>query len=320
MPENELIDAPANLPTSETPPAPSNEPPADKPDAGTPDPVGDGTISDKPAAPAAPDADKGALQQLRETLAGGDEKVLKELERYKTTEALAKAMREARVAARNAGKPVRLSDKATEDEVKAYREAVGIPDDPEAYPVQFREDYKATEVDGAILGDFRARMHEMNVDPAAASAALEWYQDFAQQQQQELDGNLAKVAKETQAALRTEWGGEYDGNIAAVAELMTTHLGPEGFDEMMGLRMMDGSRLQDHPGFVKMMAGIGTDYYGSNAIFNGDIETTAKTVQEQIDETLKMRIEDPEKYKSDPVQEKLTKLYAQKAKIDGRKK
>lgn len=266
--------------------------------------------------------DKGELQQLREMLAGGDEKFLKELERYKSKESIGKAFRENKRAASERKGPMRLPDNASEDDVKAYREAYGIPEEADAYPAAFREDFQASEADTAILGEFKSAMHEANVDPAAAQAALEWYQDFSIQQKQELDGNLAKVAKQTQSELRTEWGGEYDGNIGAVQEFMTAQLGEEGFDRMMGMRLMDGSRLQDDPAFVKMMAQVATDYYGSNAIYNGDIETTAKTVQERIDETLKLRggtKEEQEKYFSDATQAELTKLYAQRDKINARK-
>lgn len=289
-------------------------------DKGTQDGADSGTLAGGGKDQASGDtADKGTLQSLRETLAGGDENLLRSLERYKSTDAISKAFKEARNAAKNAGKPVSISDKSTPEEVKAYREAYGIPDDVAAYPAEFRQDYKPTEADAAILPEFKAAMHSKNVPPAAAAAALEWYQDFATAQKQELDGKLAKTAKETQAALRSEWGGEYDGNLGAVRELMTTHLGADGFGDMMELRMMDGSRLQDHPGFVKMMAQVATDFYGSNAIFNGDIETTTKTIDQKLEEYRDMQLKDPEKYKSTAVQEEVAKLYAQKQKIDARK-
>lgn len=276
------------------------------------------TGAEKPAGSDA-DATVGELQKLRETLAGGDDKLLKQLERYKSTEAISKAFREARQVASQGKQPLRLGEKATEEEIKAFRDAVGIPDDPAQYPADFREDFKASDADKSVLSEFKQAMHAANVDPQAAKAALSWYQDFATAQQQELDGNLAKIARETQQALRTEWGGEYDGNIGAAKELMTSHLGEDGFNRMMGMRLMDGSRLQDDPAFVKMMAQIGTDYYGSNAVFNGDIETTAKTVQERIDDLLQMRLKDPERYKSPDIQEKITKLYAQKEKLETRR-
>jgi hypothetical protein len=203
--------------------------------------------------------------------------------------------------------------------VKAYREAMGIPEEAKDYPVDFREDYKASESDKGILSSCKEYLHAKNADPRAASAALEWYQDFATAQKQQLDSRLAAVAKETQTALRNEWGGEYDGNINAASELLKAHLGEDGFEQMMGLRLMDGSRLQDNAAFVKMMAQIGSDYYGGNAIMVGDIETTAKTIQERIDELLALRNTDSKKYFSDDVQAKITALYAQRDKINARK-
>ena len=298
-----------------TPPAPG----ADTPPV-TPPSAKEGQGGD-PTPPAGDDTsnDAGSLQRLRETLAGGDEKLLTELSRYKSVEAISKMVREARQAARNAGKPVELSDKSTPEEVKAFREAYGIPDDPAAYPGDFRADFQPTDADKAILGDFKSFMHEKNVPPKAAEAALEWYQDYATAQVQELNANLAKVAKETQSALRAEWGGEYDGNIGAAGELMKTHLGDDGFKSMMDMRLMDGSRLQDNAAFVKMMAQIGADYYGSNAIFKGDIEATSKTLEEQKTELLQLRVNDPTKFKSPAVQEKLSGIYAQLEKINARK-
>lgn len=286
--------------------------------------TGTGTVESKGATTetAATDEQKGELQKLRETLAGGDEGILKALERYKSIDSIGKAFREARAAAKNAGKPLTLSDKATDEEIKAYREAHGIPEDAKAYPASFREGFKADEATTAILENFKAGMHERNVPPAAAAAALDWYQDFAQEQQQALDANLANVAKKTQADLRSEMGGEFDPTMGAVREFMTAQLGKDGFENMMGLRLMDGSRLQDNPAFVKMMAQVSTDYYGSNAIYNGDIETTSKTVQERIDELLKLRAgskDDQEKFFSDGTQAELTKLYEQRNKINARK-
>jgi hypothetical protein len=288
-------------------------------DAGT---GNSGTLAKADAADttdAGAEADKGDLQRFREQLAGGDAGLLKHLERHKSIESISKSFKESRNAAKTAGKPLSLSEKATEEEVKAYREAMGIPAEAAAYPVDFRQDYKASDADKEILGGFKEYMHAKNADPRAASAALEWYQDFAAAQQQELSANLAKVAKETQAALRTEWGGEYDGNLNAAQQLMTAQLGEEGFNEMMGLRLMDGSRLQDNQAFVKMMAQVGADYYGGNAIMTGDVETTAKTIDQKIADYREMQTKDPEKYRSPEVQDAVAALYAQKAKLDARK-
>lgn len=331
MTDQTTTDAPENQPTTATSDAPVNDQATDKPgtaaaDTGNGGTTPPGTVSDAGAqegsdktVDAGTDADKGELQRMREALAGGDEKLLSSLERYKSVDAISKAFKEARAAAKQAGKPLTLSEKASEEEVKAYREAMGIPDEAKDYPVKFRDDFKPSDEDAEILGSFKEYLHAKNADPRAANAALEWYQDFAAAKQQELSSTLVKVAKETQATLRNEWGGEYDGNLNAAQELMKSHLGEEGFGEMMNVRLMDGSRLQDNIAFVKMMAQLGGDYYGGNAIMTGDLETTSKTLQERKDELMALRATDSTKYFSDEVQGKLQKIRAQLSKIGSRK-
>ncbi|MCA0279586.1 MAG: hypothetical protein LCH86_26645 [Proteobacteria bacterium] len=301
MTDQPMTAAAANQPTSATPVAPN------------PDPAP--ASAQAPAPGAAPDA---ALQSLREQLAGGDAAMMKQLERYRSTDEISKAFREGYKNAKNGGRQIELTDASTSEEVMAYREANGIPQDATEYPGAFRDDFEVTDADKAILSDFKAAMHERNVPPKMAAAALDWYQDFAAAQAQDLNAQLARVAGETQKTLRAEWGGDYDGQIGAAQELMKAHLGQDGFGEMMSLRLMDGSRLQDSLPFVKMMATIGADYYGSTAILTGDIEVAGKTLEAQKQELLALRVANPEKFKSDDVQGKLTKIYAQLEKVSAR--
>jgi hypothetical protein len=309
MTDQPMTDAQANQPTTAIPTAPDNSP---APVSHSP-----GSTSPAPNSPL-PGADA-ALQSFREQLAGGDAAMMKQLERYRSTDEISKAFREGYRNAKNGGRQVELTDKSTPEDVKAYRLANDIPDDAAQYPGAFREGFEVTDADRAILSDFKAAMHERHVPPKVAAAALDWYQDFAATQAQELNAQLAKVAGDTQKTLRSEWGGDYDGQIGAAQELMRAHLGDDGFGQMMGLRLMDGSRLQDNLGFVKMMATIGADYYGSTAILTGDIEATGKTLEAQQQELLALRVSDPEKYKSDAVKGKLTRIYAQLDKINARK-
>lgn len=305
--QNIAPDAGAQAADNQAPVTPSPAPAVSEPNPGAesaPAPSSGGSDAD--------------LQALRVKLAGGDAAFLKQLERYKSEEDISKGFREAYKAAKAGGKLPELTDKSTPEEVKAYREALGIPDDPVAYPVAFSEDFGASAYDTAILDDFKAAMHEKNVPPKVAAAALEWYQDFATVQAQELNAQLAKTAKETQAALRAEWGGDYDGNIGAAQMLMKQHLGDDGFNSLMEMRLMDGSRLQDNLPFVKMMADLGGDYFGSTAIFTGDGEANGKTLEQQKTELLQLRVSDPEKFKSDDVQSKLTRIYAQLEKVNSR--
>lgn len=260
------------------------------------------------------------LNAFRTALAGDDAGFAKQLDRYRTPADMGKAWRTAVQTAQQKQAPLALAADATDEQKAAYREAAGIPDTPDAYPINFREGFEAKEADTALLSDFKAKLHEAGGDPRTASVAMDWYQDVLAQSQQDRDARLAEVRKETQATLRAEYGNEYDGNISAASELMKVHLGEEGHKDMMDLRLEDGSMLQDKPEFVKMMAALGVDYYGSNGIINGDVETTAKSIDEKLTEFQKLQQDDPNKYYSDAVQAEVAAVYAQKAKLDARNK
>lgn len=312
MTDEVVVETPEAKEVVEAPIVESESSPSDKAE-----PVG--TIKSEPNDASEPvKEEKGSVEQLRDMLAGGDEKLLKQLNRYKTPEAISKAFKEASKKAREGSQPLQLKEGASEEEIAKYREAIGIPESVEDYPGAFREEFEASEADAVVLTDFKAAMHESNVDPKAAAAALDWYQDLAVKQRQDMDSHLVKVAKETEKQLRDEMGGEFDGNMGAIRELMTAQLGQDGFSDMMDMRLMDGSRLQDNPEFVKMMAQVSTDYYGSNAIYDGDIESTSKSVDDRISEIMELRVSDEEAFKQEKNQEELAKLYRQRAKINSR--
>ena len=259
------------------------------------------------------------LASLRQSLSAGDEGFAKQLDRYTSIEAMGKAWKSAVETAQKKQAPLTLPDDATDEQVAEFRKTLGLPEEAKDYPVSFAEGYEAGEADEALLGSFKEMLHAKGGDPRTAGIAMEWYQDLTATMEQDRNARMAEVRAATQQELRAEYGTEYEGNIAAAKELMRTQIGNEGTDAMMQLRLEDGSMLQDSPEFVKMMVQMGVDYYGSNGIINGDVETTAKTIDEKIAEFRDMQMKDPDKYHSDAVQAEVAALYAQKAKLDKRK-
>lgn len=307
-----------SLETTETQAAPGSDAGGDVAGASAPDQSGtlEGGDASGSEEPTSAEID---LAALRKALAGDDEGLLKDLNRYRSASAIGKAIRDAKAAAKQKQGPFTLKDDASEEEVAEYRKAYGIPDDANDYPVQWREGYEPSEVDQELLGSFKNYLHERNADPKAAAAAMEWYQDLSQQIQQDRDAAMAKASKETQEVLRGEYGSEYDGNIRAANELLRTRMGEDGHKALMEWRGEDGVRLQDNPDFVRMMVDLGVDYYGANTIVHGDVETTTKTLEDRKAELLELRKTDPQKYKSDAIQSEITKIYKQLDKLSSRK-
>lgn len=306
MTEADISDPPA------TPPA---EPPATPP-AGTMEPPA-APSSEPPAQATTPD-----IAAVRQALAGDDEKFAKQLGRYKTLDAMREGWQNAAKAAQTKSEPLKLADDANEEQKAEFRRALGLTDKAEEYPVAFREGYEVSDADKAALGTFKEAMHSSAGDPRTAAMAMDWYQDAVAQAQQDRDSAAAEKAKETQEALRVEYGGEYAGNIEAATGFMRTQLGEEGFNQVLETRFEDGTRLQDNPAFVKMMVNLAADYYGGTGIVTGDVETASKTVDEKLADLQALRTgsaEDQAKYFSDEVQQQVADLYKQKEKLAARK-
>ena len=99
----------------------------------------------------------------RDTVSKGDAKILARMGRYASPAAAMEAL----VAAQNrisAGelKPV-LGKNATPEQVKEYREALGIPETPDKYDLG--KDIKIEGMDPTLLGEVLKEAHESNQTP-----------------------------------------------------------------------------------------------------------------------------------------------------------
>lgn len=299
--------SPNDLPA--TPPAEPNTPPAED--------KGKGTLGGDPPPPAEPRALDWA--SVRDFFAGDDEKFGKQLSRYKTAQDAAEGWRNAIKGAQQKQQPLTLPENATDEQISEFRTALGLPEEAKDYPVSYSEGFEASDIDKGILDSMQETLHKNAGDPRTAQMMVQWYEDNQAQIQQDRNAEMVKTRDETQQTLRNEYGADYDGNIAAVSELMKTHLGDEGLDQILDMRFEDGTFLQDHMPFVKMMVNLATEYYGSTNVISGDVETTMKSVDEQIEELRKLQFDDSEKYYSDEVQQKMAALYEQKEKLEKRK-
>lgn len=256
---------------------------------------------------------------VRDFFAGDDEKFAKQLGRYKTVGDAAEGWRNAIKGAQQKQQPLTLAENATDEQIAEFRTALGLPEEAKDYPVSYSEGFEANDIDKGILTSMQETLHKNSGDPRTAQMMVQWYEDNQAQIQQDRNAEMVKVRDETQQTLRNEYGADYDGNIAAVSELMKSQLGEDGLSEILEMRFEDGTFLQDHMPFVKMMVNLSTEYYGSTSVVSGDVETTMKSIDEQIEELRKLQFDDSEKYYSDETQQKMAALYEQKQKLEQRR-
>lgn len=255
----------------------------------------------------------------RAEMVGDNDEYAKALSRYRSPEAVTKALIEAKKALRERTPEVAtLTEDSTEEEVKAFREAMGVPEAVDGYEVGFSEGFEVSETDQVMYDSFKQAAHEANFTPAQLQKATEWYENLTAETQQALNENEHNTRVETQAELRSEWGGEYKSNINALNTFIANNMDndADAARELMETRLENGARLGDHLPFIRMMVGPAIDHVGPNAIFSGDVQKMSMDLDARKNELLQLQLTDPQKYKSDPVQQELAGIYAQKEKLE----
>ena len=254
-------------PTAETPPA--------SPPAAPPAPTNDTPPASTPStAPNPPPEQPGQEDAWWKPFAGEDVKLQENMGRFTDPKALYEAYDATRQALRDSGRVVIPGKDADEKTLNTWNRTVGIPESPDGYKIDFEKPdgfNEFSEADKANLGAITKQLHEAggilahpdvvnfihgayaNLETEAAASRIAFAQDFQQK---------------TQSALKQEWGGDYERNVQHAGNTISRYapkdelakLQQQGIDNPLAMRFEDGTRLGDHPLFVKMFASIGADF------------------------------------------------------------
>lgn len=237
----DTLDNPADV----TPAGPSTSQPAN------PQPT---SILDSPA-PTTPQPQTWP-DNWRQEMAGNDEKYLKQLERFNSPPDVYKSYREIQ-AKLSSQKPVieKPGANATPEQIAAYRQSIGVPDDPSGYNLDFD--------DGTVIGeDIKPQIdgylkfaHESNLPPDVVKSNIAWFMKDVQAQQEQIELMNQEARIEGIAALRSEWGAEYQGNINAVHALFVD--APEGLmSSLLQAREEGGLKFGNKPDNMKWLVNL----------------------------------------------------------------
>lgn len=282
---------PPAAPPAAAPPTPAAAPPAAAPPAFSP-----------PAPAAKPAAEPVAWgDDWREKLAGGDDKALTVLKRYKSPEDWTKAGLEAQNRIRSA----RLSDDPMPDQVKNPEEARiwraerGIPDEATDYKLDAVVEALGGEIPDSekpLFADYMAYAHANGIGQKDLDKNLKWYANFAKAQQAEQSASDKKNAAAVDGALKADWKGDYEPNMEmakrAAGEVLDAESG-----SLFDARLSDGRRVGDIPGIVKMFHKAAMILYGEPVEGGGDGGTPPAGRLEQLRKEMKM---DYGAFESDP--------------------
>lgn len=217
-----------------------------------------------------------------------DPDLRKEAERTPDLETAFKRIRDLRA---KQSKAILVPDEnASEEDWKAFREKMGIPDSPDAYEFQLPEGHEPTEADKA----FQAKMAEAfigaNLSKEQAAKLNEAWNAYTQEiveAQKRADQEFARQAEET---LRKKWPGEeFDRNVTFAKRAVKEFAG-EAYEELKTLETKDGRFVLDHPLVLEMFASVGREM-GEDRLGPVVSDSDRTALQERINEVRQKRNE-----------------------------
>lgn len=251
----------------------------------------------------------------RSAAAGDDDKFKSQLERFESLGSFANSFREAQQKISSGQLQDKLPADATEEQITAYRQQHGIPLESNGYTENLPDGLVLGEEDKEIFGSFAEALHEVNAPPEIAHKAIEWYNSFAEQQQDQLAEMDHEQHQETEDTLRQEWGGDYRQNINVVGAMIEKTFGEEGKNILLNARGQDGRAIMNNPEVLVGLAELARGIMHPMSMPGQGNADPQQTVDAEIQEIENVMREDRQRYnKDEAMQARLRQLYDIRAK------
>lgn len=275
-------------------PQPTNQPPADP--AAPPTPAAQGILN-KPDDPP-PASPQKFPDNWRDELAGEDAKFRKQLERYASPTALAKAYRELQAKVSSGElKNNKLSDKPTDEDLAAWRKDNNVPEAAKDYINDLPSGVVIGEADKERVNSFLEAMHGRNVPKDVVQAAIEWNQSKIEEELQQRYEHNANLQDKTEEDLRAEWGPEYKRNINMINGLIAT-LPEDAREALAGATALDGTALFNNANVVRWMVDLARKVNPVGTVVPG--ASSPKAIDDELSQIQKVMREDRKAYNNDP--------------------
>ena len=139
---------------------------------------------------------------------------------------------------------------STEEHWEEVYSKLGRPESADKYQLDFKSE--TAPIDEGAVKSFAEVAHKTGLNERQAQAILDFYKANSEQslQQSKIDTETAQANAEQQ--LRKEWGGNFDANIKRAGAIAKQNMNPQILD----MQLKDGTRLGDHPDFIKGFANI----------------------------------------------------------------
>ncbi len=228
-------------------------------------------------------------EDWRDKLAGDDQKYRKQLERYASPQALAKAHKElqSKVSSGELLKAAKLPENPTAEELTAWRKDNNVPEKPADYMNDLPSGIIIGDEDKERVNSFIETMHGKNVSKDVVQAAIEWNQNKIEAERQEVYDRNSDLQEQTEEALRAEWGPEFKRNINLVNGVIAT-LPEAARDVFAGAKALDGTALFNNPDIMRWMVDMARKVNPVGTVVTGATNISAVDSEiEQIEKVMK---------------------------------
>jgi len=204
------------------------------------------------------EAVKGLPENWRDIMAAGDEKILKDLQKFKDPAEYAKSKRELEILLNKTRKIPELPKDATPEQLKDWREKAGVPEKAEDYKTELGDGFVINDADKEIVSEFLKTSHKNNLTQTEVSKALQSYYEM----KTNMDAKVMATIEQQKQDLQKEWGNSFNSNVSKTL----TFLEAEGLKDLDNAVMPDGTLALLNPKIVNYFLKLAEKNNGSNTL------------------------------------------------------
>ena len=150
---------------------------------------------------------------------------------------------------------------ASEEEWDAVYNKLGKPEEAKTY----EEDFGDLPIPEENVKNFKDAAHKLGLNQTQFKGLTTWYKDLIKTQVEDINVDADTKRAESEAALRKEFGKTYDAKLKSSQRVFQTY----GDTKFLDVELKDGTKLGDHPTFIKLMSNI-ADTISEDKIATGE--------------------------------------------------
>lgn len=187
-----------------------------------------------------------------------DEKAKNILGRYASPKAVGEALVAAQKKISSYKPQVELPQNPTEEDIKNYRKAYNIPEDPKGYDLKLDNGLIIGDEDMPVVEKFLERAHSRHAKPSEIKAVLQDYFEVQQAENQEMINRFEQQRVKAEDELRAEWGNGYRQNANIINNFIENKFGDQA-PNLLNAVLADGSLLKNNPAVLRQLLNLAQD-------------------------------------------------------------